>query len=117
MPTLDASLVTMDMRAFKTFRELIHRKTGIWLRDGKQTLLAGRLSKRLRHHGMTDFATYAAYVENVQDGGKELSENINRVTTNMTSFFREIHQFNFLSQKLVPDLVAGAALGRARTIR
>jgi chemotaxis protein methyltransferase CheR len=117
MPALDTSLATMDMREFKTFRELIHRKTGIWLRDGKQTMLAGRLSKRLRHHGMTDFATYAAYVETVQDGGKELAEIINCVTTNKTSFFREIHHFDFLAGKLVPDLVAGVALGRARSIR
>jgi chemotaxis protein methyltransferase CheR len=117
MPTLEASLVAMDMREFKTFRELIHRKTGIWLRDGKQAMLAGRLSKRLRHHGMTDFATYAAYVEKVQDGGKELAEIINCVTTNKTSFFRERHHFDFLAQTLVPGLVAGGALGRARSIR
>ncbi len=114
---LEASLVAMDAREFKTFRELIHTKTGIWLRDGKQTMLAGRLSKRLRHHGMTDFATYAAYLEAVQDGGKELAEVINCVTTNKTSFFREMHHFDFLAKTLVPDLVAGAALGRARTIR
>ncbi len=117
MPTLESSIVAMDMREFKTFRELIHRKTGIWLRDGKQAMLAGRLSKRLRHHGMNDFATYAAYVETVQDGGKELAEIINCVTTNKTSFFREKHHFDFLAQKLVPDLIAGAALGRARNIR
>lgn len=117
MPTLETSLVVMDPREFKTFRELIHRKTGIWLRDGKQAMLAGRLSKRLRHHGMTDFATYAAYVGSVRDGGKELAEIINCVTTNKTSFFREKHHFDFLAQKLVPDLMAGAALGRARNIR
>ncbi len=70
MPTLEASLVAMDVREFKTFRELIHRKTGIWLRDGKQAMLAGRLSKRLRHHGMTDFATYAAYVAAVRMVGR-----------------------------------------------
>ncbi len=96
MPTLEASLVVMDVREFKTFRELIHRKTGIWLRDGKQAMLAGRLSKRLRHHGMTDFATYAAYVARAQDDGKELAEIINCVTTNKTSFFREMHHFEFL---------------------
>src|ERR1700744_6339886 len=117
MPTLEASLVAMDVREFKTFRELIPRKTGIWLRDGKQAMLAGRLSKRLRHHGMTDFATYAAYVEKVQDGGKELAEIINCVTTNKTSFFREMHHFDFLTQTMVPALIAGAALGPARTIR
>ena len=107
----------MDTREFKAFRDLIHRKTGIWLRDGKQAMLASRLSKRLRHHGMTDFATYAAYVETVQDGGKELGEIINCVTTNKTSFFREIHHFDFLSQTLVPERVAGAQLGRARNLR
>jgi chemotaxis protein methyltransferase CheR len=117
MHALDASLVTMDTREFKIFRELIHRKTGIWLRDGKQVMLAARLSKRLRHHAMSDFATYAAYVEKVQDGGQELAEIINCVTTNKTSFFREMHHFDFLSQKLVPQLVAGALLGRARSIR
>jgi chemotaxis protein methyltransferase CheR len=117
MLTAEASLVAMDAREFKTFRELIHQKTGIWLRDGKQAMLAGRLSKRLRHHGMTDFVTYAAYVETVQDGGKELAEIINCVTTNKTSFFREMHHFDFLMQTLVPDLLAGAALGRARSIR
>jgi chemotaxis protein methyltransferase CheR len=107
----------MEVREFKTFRELIHRKTGIWLRDGKQTMLAGRLSKRLRHHGMNNFAAYAAYVETVQDGGKELAEIINCVTTNKTSFFREIHHFDFLTQKLVPDLVAAATRGRAKSVR
>jgi chemotaxis protein methyltransferase CheR len=107
----------MDVREFKTFRELIHQKTGIWLRDGKQTMLAGRLSKRLRHHGMTDFATYARYVKAVHDGGTELAEIINCVTTNKTSFFREMHHFDFLKQTLVPELMAGAALGRARSIR
>jgi chemotaxis protein methyltransferase CheR len=117
MHALDAALVTMDMREFKTFRELIHRKTGIWLRDGKQAMLAARLSKRLRHHGMNDFAAYAAYVEKVQDGGKELAEIINCVTTNKTSFFREMHHFDFLAQTLVPQLIAGALLGRARSLR
>jgi chemotaxis protein methyltransferase CheR len=96
---------------------LIHRKTGIWLRDGKQAMLAARLSKRLRQHGMTDYAAYAAYVESVQDGGKELDEVINCITTNKTSFFREIHHFDFLSQTLVPALLEGALLGRARSIR
>jgi chemotaxis protein methyltransferase CheR len=117
MRTFEASLAAMDVREFKMFRELIHRKTGIWLRDGKQAMLAGRLSKRLRHHGMTDFATYAAYVEAVRDDGKELAEIINCITTNKTSFFREMHHFEFLMRALVPELMAGAALGRRRSIR
>jgi chemotaxis protein methyltransferase CheR len=114
---IGAFLVTMEEREFKIFRDMIHRQTGIYLRDGKQAMLAARLSKRLRHHGMSDFATYAAYVEKVQDGGKELAEITNCITTNKTSFFREIHHFDFLSRTLVPERVAGALLGRARKLR
>jgi chemotaxis protein methyltransferase CheR len=116
-PTLDASPTAMDTREFKVFRELIHRETGIWLRDGKQIMLAARLAKRLRHHGMSGFAAYATYVQTVKDGGKELAEIINCVTTNKTSFFREMHHFDFLAKTLVPALVAGAQQGKARSMR
>jgi chemotaxis protein methyltransferase CheR len=114
---LVSSVVAMDMREFKGLRALIHRETGIWLKDGKQVMLASRLSKRLRHHGISDFAAYAAYVEKVQDGGQELGEMINCVTTNKTSFFREMHHFDFLHKTLVPQAEAAALTGRSRSIR
>ncbi len=117
MHTLDASLVAMDQREFETFRDLIQRETGICLRDGKQAMLAARLSKRLRHHGLSDYAAYAAYVQRVQDGGRELSEMINCVTTNKTAFFREMHHFDFLMETLVPEAQKVALLGRRRSIR
>jgi chemotaxis protein methyltransferase CheR len=117
MPPIAGSVVAMDMREFKGFRALIHRETGIWLKDGKQVMLASRLSTRLRHHGMSDFAAYATYIEKVQDGGRELAELINCVTTNKTSFFREVHHFDFLAKKLVPEAEAAALHGRPRNIR
>jgi chemotaxis protein methyltransferase CheR len=117
MQPLVGSVVAMEMREFKGLRALIHRETGIWLKDGKQVMLASRLSKRLRYHGMNDFAAYAAYVEKVQDGGQELAEIINCVTTNKTSFFREMHHFDFLATTLVPHAGARALLGGPRSIR
>jgi chemotaxis protein methyltransferase CheR len=117
MQPVVGSVVAMDMREFIGFRTLIHRETGIWLKDGKQVMLASRLSKRLRHHGMSDFAAYASYVEKVNDGGQELGEIINCVTTNKTSFFREMHHFDFLARTLVPRAQAGALQGRPRSIR
>jgi chemotaxis protein methyltransferase CheR len=117
MQLLVASVVAMEMREFKAFRALIHKETGIWLRDGKRVMLASRLSRRLRHHGMSDFATYSAYVQEVQDGDEELGEIINCVTTNKTSFFREMHHFDFLAQTLVPQAQPVPLLGRPRSIR
>ncbi|MGB7986856.1 MAG: CheR family methyltransferase [Terracidiphilus sp.] len=111
------SVIPMEMREFKLFRALVHERTGIWLRDGKQIMLASRLSRRLRHHGMTNFADYYLYVEKVQDKGEELRELINCVTTNKTSFFRERHHFDFLAGTVVPELQYAAQRGGARAIR
>jgi chemotaxis protein methyltransferase CheR len=107
----------MELREFKLFRTLVHERTGIWLRDGKQVMLASRLSRRLRHHGMANFADYYSYVQRVQDNGAEIGELINCVTTNKTSFFRERHHFDFLASTIVPQVQAEVQCGGARSIR
>lgn len=113
----DNSLFPMELREFKMFRTLVHERTGIWLRDGKQIMLASRLSRRLRLHGLTNFADYFSFVQNVQDNGEEIRELINCVTTNKTSFFRERHHFDFLAGTVVPQLQSAAQQGGARSIR
>ncbi len=107
----------MSMEDFRRFREMIHRSTGIWLRDGKQVMLASRLARRVRHHAMTGFSEYYQYVSQARDGGREMGEFINCVTTNKTSFFREEHHFAFLAERMVPELRAAAMKGAPKTIR
>lgn len=111
------SLFPMGLREFKMFRTLIHRYTGIWLRDGKQIMLASRLSRRLRHHGIANFAEYYEFVQRSQDNGEEMRELINCVTTNKTSFFRERHHFQFLTNTVVPQIQSAARQGAAKSIR
>jgi chemotaxis protein methyltransferase CheR len=111
------SVFPMELREFKLFRTLVHERTGIWLRDGKQIMLASRLSRRLRHHGLPDFAAYYDFVQRVQDGGEEIRELINCVTTNKTSFFRERHHFNFLASTVVPQIQSASRPGVPRSIR
>jgi len=107
----------MALREFKMFRTLIHQHTGIWLRDGKQIMLASRLSRRLRYHGIANFAEYYEYVRRSPDNSDELRELINCVTTNKTSFFRERHHFEFLANSVVPQIQAAARAGAAKSIR
>lgn len=114
---MDNSVVPMEPREFKLFRTLVHERTGIWLRDGKQIMLASRLSRRLRHHRLTNFADYYSYVQNIQDNGEELRELINCVTTNKTSFFREPHHFDFLANTVVPEIQSAVLRGGPRSIR
>jgi chemotaxis protein methyltransferase CheR len=107
--TVESSLLTIGQNEFELFRTLIHQHTGIWLRDGKQVMLASRLSRRLRQLGLTNFADYYRHVERSRDDGKELGTLINCVTTNKTSFFRENHHFEFLAE-VVPELLASPIL-------
>lgn len=111
------SITPMEPREFKLFRTLVHNRTGIWLRDGKQIMLASRLSRRLRHLGMTNFTQYYAYVQTAADNGEEIRELINCVTTNKTSFFRENHHFEFLATTIVPAIQSAVRYGGTRSIR
>jgi chemotaxis protein methyltransferase CheR len=114
---IDNSVYPMEMREFKLFRTLVHERTGIWLRDGKQIMLASRLSRRLRFHGLPDFSAYYDFVQRATDSGAEIRELINCVTTNKTSFFRERHHFDFLANTVVPQIQSEARQGAAKNIR
>jgi chemotaxis protein methyltransferase CheR len=116
-PLIDNSVFPMELREFKLFRSLVHERTGIWLRDGKQIMLASRLSRRLRYHGLPDFSAYYDFVQKVLDNGEEMRELINCVTTNKTSFFRERHHFDFLASTVVPQIQSAARQGAPKNIR
>jgi chemotaxis protein methyltransferase CheR len=117
MPALESqnSLCSLDAREFKLLRALIERHTGIWLRDGKQIMLASRLGRRLRHHGLSNFTEYYQLLQ-AESGSREIGELINCVTTNKTSFFREPHHFDFLTQTVVPEILSQAGRNQPKTI-
>ena len=71
--------------------------------DDKFDMFYSRLSKRLRALGFTRFKQYCDYL--MSHSAQEFTEFINAVTTNLTSFFRENHHFEYLSQTLLPDLL------------
>lgn len=114
---IDSSIYPMEPREFKLFRSLVHERTGIWLRDGKQVMLASRLSRRLRHYGMSSFDEYYQYVQKVPDDSEEIRELISCVTTNKTSFFRERHHFDFLANTVVPEAKSAHLQSAPRSIR
>ena len=82
---------------FALFRKLIHRLAGINMADTKKPLVVGRLSRRLRHHGL---ASFGEYYQLVSDGkhGEELQLMVDLLTTNETYFFREAAHFDYLQE-------------------
>lgn len=87
---------------FNFIRALVAEKTGIVLSDAKRDLVYGRLSRRLRQLGIKRFADYCRLL---QDGDEdEMVQFTNAITTNLTSFFREAHHFDYLGATLLPTL-------------
>ena len=87
---------------FDLFRQLIYRRAGISLSPKKNTLVATRLLKRLRHYRLTSFSDYYELVT----GGSQPSEMqmvIDLLTTNETYFFREHAHFEFLRDTILPQ--------------
>lgn len=88
---------------FDLLRKLVNEHTGINLSEHKQEMLYSRLSRRLRALNLKDFATYCQLLQT--DCGDELIQFVNAVTTNLTSFFREPHHFEFLAKIVLPHLL------------
>ena len=89
---------------FHRIRELVREHTGISLSEAKRQLVYGRLARRLR---ALNFQSFGEYVELLESGGAaELEEFTNAITTNLTSFFREPHHFEFLASDVLPQIVA-----------
>ncbi|MFQ5518449.1 MAG: CheR family methyltransferase [Mariprofundus sp.] len=91
-------------RDFNHLCKIVDEHTGIQLAEGKEDMLYGRLSRRIRKVGLSSFSAYIQLLEQ-DDKSVEFGEFINAVTTNLTSFFRESHHFDYLKQSLLPELM------------
>jgi len=103
-------------REFKTLCQLATNYAGIQLLGhGKEDMVYGRLSRRLRALGLDSFRAYVALLES--DAGQDEFEHfINALTTNLTAFFREKHHFEYLASTVLPALMKRNAASRKMRI-
>jgi chemotaxis protein methyltransferase CheR len=87
---------------FRRVQALIKARVGIDLGSNKQSLVYGRLARRLRALGMHDFGDYLALVED--PASSEAERFVNAITTNVTEFFRENHHFEFVARTVLPAI-------------
>ena len=99
----DTRETTLSDADFDAVRKLIRDVTGINMGEQKRTLVERRLSDRL---AATGIRTYKEYIEHVRAGeSAEVQKFCNAVSTNLTSFFREKHHFEYLADTILPELV------------
>jgi len=95
--------LTLTQREFAAISALARNECGVELGAGKEQLVAARIGKVMR---MLHFSSFREYYEHLQADrtGQYLTQLIDSLTTNHTSFFREQPHFDFLVQNVFPAL-------------
>ena len=96
----------LSARNFGRLAKFIQDYSGIKMPISKQTMLEGRLRRRMIALGFTDINDYCSYLFDEQGMGEEAVDLIDSVTTNKTDFFREPEHFAFLAKTALPAMVS-----------
>ena len=88
---------------FEYIRDALHQRTAIRLMDNKEYLVETRLSGLARQNGLTSVDDL---VDQLRAPGSTVlwHEVVDAMTTNETSFFRDITPFDVLREKVFPAL-------------
>ena len=90
---------TFTDKDFHILQRLANKHTGISLSDAKRELVYSRLTRRLRKLNLNKFSVYCQLLQD-EANSEELVHFTNAITTNLTSFFREPHHFEYLTKNV-----------------
>jgi len=94
-----------DQEGWNALKELIIQSTGLDLHSYKENYLKRRVTARLRALGLDSWGAYAPYLKDPQ----ELAKLRDRLTVNVTEFFRDSDVWDELAREILPALAAQAA--------
>ena len=96
--------MTLATSDFDYIREVVRKQSAIVLEPGKEYLVESRLNPLARQVGVD---TISGLVGLMQRGTPRIVDKVvDAMTTNETSFFRDVHPFEALRSKVLPELVA-----------
>lgn len=96
--------MTLRPDTFAFVADLVRRRSAIQLEAGKEYLVESRLMPLARAKGQ-DVDAYVAGVRNA--GPAALEVVVEALTTNETSWFRDVQPFHALVQHVLPEVLAG----------
>ncbi|SFC58649.1 CheR family methyltransferase [Tropicimonas isoalkanivorans] len=105
-----SGLSNADRRNFDIIAEIAHKEAGLAIPFEKAPMVFARLSKLQSRLGLNDAGEYCTLLTSSK-GDLERRHLICALTTNVTSFFREAHHFDYMRKIIAPDLIARARAG------
>ena len=106
--TMSAHDEQMSSRDYARLCDLIYTEAGIHLGTEKKIMLEVRIKRRLKALNMQTYREYCDYLFDHKGMKEEIVDLIDVVTTNKTDFFREPRHFDFLTQRVLPELNEGS---------
>lgn len=97
-----SGMISITDQEFTTLVSFVKKKYGINL-EKKRVLIEGRLSNMLRERGLTTFKQYMDVLFK-DTSGSEVTNLLNKITTNHSYFMREIEHFDFMTSQALPYL-------------
>jgi chemotaxis protein methyltransferase CheR len=88
---------------FNFLCQFVYDTAGIVLNASKKEMVYRRLTRIVRERKIESFTAYCELLK--ADPEKEKDYFINAITTNLTSFFREQHHFDYMTQHELPKLI------------
>jgi len=101
---LSVGNVVLKESQLKRVADFIGNEVGIQLSMSKHKLVEGRLRRRLKVLGFSNFQSYLDYTLESSDGELERLQLIDVITTNKTNFYRESDHFNYIESTAVTEL-------------
>jgi len=101
---------------FMVFRDFIHEKSGMYFPETKMYLIKNRLSNRIKELGIKNYKDYF-YMVKYDSGMKEFNMLMNLLTTNETSFFRNLPQLAAFSDEVLPTVLAEKKIDSSKILR
>jgi chemotaxis protein methyltransferase CheR len=84
---------------FQFIRQLVYDQSSIQLGQEKKEMVCTRLNNRLTLLGLANVAEYCELLKSNREPN-EVTHLIDALSTNFTTFFREIEHFKFLKEKI-----------------
>lgn len=105
----------LDPQAFNFIANLVRIKSAIVLESGKAYLVESRLTPVARELGLEGISELVSELQ--KPGSLKLTQRVvEAMTTNETSFFRDIHPFTALKEKILPNLIQRRAKEKSLSI-
>ncbi|MCY2974674.1 MAG: protein-glutamate O-methyltransferase CheR [Planctomycetota bacterium] len=105
----------LNTNTFDFISNLVKNKAAIMLEPSKSYLIESRLNPVARDNGIETLDELVKALQRL--GAQKLTQQVvEAMTTNETSFFRDLHPFDALRQQIIPDLIEKRAKERTITI-